>query len=140
MGEQTRQGRVWLGEEPAAWRAANPRVPLVTGTWEVGDRRYEDGPGWDSIDAAIEWGERSDEVYVRIGRSNRQIYFSAGSINGSLASDHFPDWPPSYEDTIAIEQKPDGPASPEEAAAIATKRVAQLRDEPPVIALKDDPD
>lgn len=120
---------VWLGEELTEWRAGDPQLPLVAGMWEVGDRPHEEGPGWDSIDAAIAWGrERADEVYIRIGRGADQVYFSAGTINGSPDGGRLPDWPPSFDDVMSIEGQPDEPLSPEASAAIARvkARIAAL--------------
>ena len=44
-----------------------------------GGQLVETGPGWDSAEDAVAWGQvRADVVLIRLGASPPQAYFSAG--------------------------------------------------------------
>lgn len=92
-----RQGIVYIAEElDDEWEPGQPRF---RGHWQIEDATdtFLEGPGWDDPNAAVAWGrERAPEVYIRIGRTEPQTYYSAGVVHdaGELADDPLPRWPP----------------------------------------------
>ena len=134
-------GVAYIAEWTTDWRDRDPQLPLFASHWESGnpDGLFVDGPGWDSLDSAIAWGrERAPEVYVRVGRTAPQVYFSAGAINGgpTHGDERIPNWPPSVDDLELIQLQ--GSDEPEEQQAPPTesKRLALL-DTPEIIRLDD---
>jgi hypothetical protein len=72
--------------------------PLFVGHLEQIDPPVilEEGPGWDSVAAAIAWGrERSELVLVRVGESDDDTY-SAGLVSAPIRRDRpslvYSDW------------------------------------------------
>jgi hypothetical protein len=78
-----------------AW--ANPGEEWQGGC-DHGDH-FEEGPGWDDVDAAVMWGRaRARIVLVRLGTGDDTMY-SAGAVRATEYVDGsgvpYPEWPPS---------------------------------------------
>jgi hypothetical protein len=119
------EGRVYIAESPID--SLDPEVHLFEGVWERDEGLTEMGPGWSSLDDAVAWGRaRAPGVILRIGRSGRQVLFSAGEVNRWRETEHIPDWPPSFADLQLIERQLASEVDDHMAAEIAAK-VAAVR-------------
>jgi hypothetical protein len=74
-----RHGIVYIAEELSD--AVVPGPTRFYGHWEADDRGgvLEQGPGWEDVEAAIEWGRaRAPVVILRLGEAAPQTHYSAG--------------------------------------------------------------